>query len=84
MLAYEHNFYTGFSSGFGFDALGVALLAGGSPWGVLPAAFAFGALAKGTTSVQTLGVPSGLSGVLLAVLIIVFAAFRYRKAVRHD
>lgn len=84
MLAYEHNFYTGFSSGFGFDALGVALLAGGSPWGVLPAAFAFGALAKGTTSIQTLGVPSGMSGVLLAVLIIVFAAFRYRRAVKHD
>jgi hypothetical protein len=50
----------------------------------LPAAFTFGALAKGTTSVQTLGVPSGMSGVLLAVLIIVFAAFRYRRGASHD
>ena len=84
MLAYEHNFYTGFSSGFGFDALGVALLAGVSAWGVVPAAFAFGALAKGTTSIQAIGVPKGLSGILLAVLIIVFAAIRYRKEGAHD
>jgi simple sugar transport system permease protein len=84
MLAYEHNFYAGFSSGFGFDALGVALLAGGSAWGVVPAAFGFGILAKGTTSIQVLGVPKGLSGILLAALIIVFAAYRYRKERSHD
>jgi simple sugar transport system permease protein len=84
VLAYEHNFYAGFSSGFGFDALGVALLAGASAWGVLPAAFAFGALAKGTTSLQALGVPKGLSGLLLGTIIIVFAAYRYRKVKSHD
>jgi simple sugar transport system permease protein len=84
VLAYEHNFYTGFSSGFGFDALGVALLAGTSAWGVIPAAFAFGVLAKGTTTLQALGVPKGLSGLLLGTLIIVFAAFRYRRVRAHD
>jgi len=84
VLAYEHQFYDGFSSGFGFDALGVALLAGGSPWGVLPAAILFGILGTGTSSMQLLGVPKGLSGILLGLLIIVFAAYRYRKVKSHD
>jgi simple sugar transport system permease protein len=84
VLAYEHNFYVGFSSGFGFDALGVALLAGGSPWGAVPSALLFGALGKGTTSIQVLGVPKGLSGILLGVIIIVFAAYRYRRVKSHD
>ena len=84
VLAYEHRFYDGFSSGFGFDALGVALLAGSSPWGVVPSAFLFGVLSKGTTSIQILGVPKGLSGILLGLLIIVFAAYRYRRVKSHD
>jgi simple sugar transport system permease protein len=85
MLAYEHKFYVGFSSGFGFDALGVALLAGSSAWGVVPAALAFGALAKGATTLQaTLDVPKGLSGVLMACVIVVFAAYRYRRVRSHE
>ena len=84
MLAHEHSFYDGFSSGIGFDALGVALLAGGSAWGTVPSALLFGALNKGSTSLQSLGVPIGLSGVLLGVLIIVFATYRYRRVRSHD
>lgn len=84
VLAYEHRFYGYFSSGFGFDALGVALLAGSSPWGVVPSAFLFAVLSKGTTSMQTLGVPKGLSGILLGLLIIVFAAYRYRRVKSHE
>lgn len=80
VFAYEHNFFTGFSSNYGFDALGVALLAGNSPWGVVPSSLLFGALSKGTSSLQVIGVPKGLSSILLAVLIIVFAAFRYRRS----
>ena len=84
VLAHEHKFYPGFSSGYGFDALGVALLSGGSPWGVVPSALLFGALNKGTSSLQFLGVPKGLSGILLGALIIVFAAYRYRRTKSHD
>lgn len=79
VLAYEHDFFLGFSSGYGFDALGVAILAGNSPWGIVPSAFLFGVLAKGTTSIQLLGVPKGLSGILLGIIIIVVAAYRFRK-----
>ncbi|MCB8932771.1 MAG: ABC transporter permease [Fimbriimonadaceae bacterium] len=79
VLAYEGRFYSGFSPGYGFDALGVALLAGASAWGVLPAALLFGVLAKGGTAVQILGVPKGITGVVLGLLILIFAAVRYRR-----
>ena len=79
VLAHDKRFYEGISPGYGFDALGVALLAGGTPWGLIPSAILFGSLAQGTTALSIEGVPQGLNGILLAVLIIVFAAFRYRK-----
>jgi simple sugar transport system permease protein len=79
-LAYQWRFFDGFSPGYGFDALGVALLAGGSPWGIIPGALLFGVLGQGSTAVgATLGVPKGIGGVLLGLLIIVFAAVRYRE-----
>lgn len=80
VLAYEGRFYQGFSPGYGFDALGVALLAGTSPWGIVPSAFLFGALNQGSTSLGIMGVPKSISGVLLGLLIIAFAAYRYRNA----
>lgn len=80
VLAYEGRFYQGFSPGYGFDALGVALLAGSSPWGIVPSALLFGALNQGSTSLGIMGVPKSISGVLLGLLIIAFAAYRYRNA----
>lgn len=82
-LAFEYRFYAGFSPGYGFDAIGVALLAGGSAWGLLPSALLFGALSQGTTAVQILGVPKGISGVLVGMLIIAFAVVKYRKRRSH-
>lgn len=83
-LAYQHRFYSDFSSGYGFDALGVALLSGGSAWALLPSAFIFAVIAQGTTSLALFGVPKGMTGILLGVLIIVFAAFRYQKEAKRD
>jgi simple sugar transport system permease protein len=79
VLAFEGRFYANFSPGYGFDALGVALLAGGSALGTLPAAVLFGILAKGGTALQIASVPKGLTTVLLGILIFVAAAIRYRK-----
>jgi simple sugar transport system permease protein len=84
VFAHEHNFFIGFSSNYGFNALGVALLAGSSPWGVVPSSFLFGALDKGTSSLQIMGVPKGLSEIVLAIIIIVFAAYRYRRLPSHE
>lgn len=80
VLAYEGRFFSGFSPGYGFDALGVALLAGSAAAGILPAALLFGILAKGGTSIQILGVPKGITYVILGFLILVFAAVRYRRS----
>ncbi|HRI43246.1 MAG TPA: ABC transporter permease [Fimbriimonadaceae bacterium] len=79
VLAYEWRFYEGFSPGYGFDALGVALLAGATPWGLLPASVLFGLLTTSSTALAANGVPRGLNGVLLGLLIIGFAAYRYRR-----
>lgn len=79
VLAYEWRFYEGFSPGYGFDALGVALLAGATPWGLLPASVLFGLMTTGSTALAANGVPRGLNGVLLGLLIIGFAAYRYRR-----
>lgn len=84
VMAYDKRFFDGISPGYGFDALGVALLAGNSPLGIVLSGLAFAALGTGTTELSLLGVPKGLNGVLLAVLIVVFAAIRYRKEVVRD
>lgn len=84
VLAYEKRFYAGFSPGYGFDALGVALLAGTSAPALLGSGLLFGVLAKGTTALGLTGVPKGISGVLLGVLILVFAAFAFRKVVNRN
>ncbi|MBL8087882.1 MAG: ABC transporter permease [Chthonomonas sp.] len=82
VLAYEGRFYPNFSPGYGFDGLGVALLSGSSPFGLIPAALGFGVLASGGTQLSLMGIPKGVSGLLLGLLIIVFAAYRYREVNR--
>ena len=47
--------------------------------GLLPAAALFGILAQGGTFVQILGVPKGITYVLLGALILIAASLRYRK-----
>ena len=79
VLAYEGRFYEGFSPGYGFDALGVALLAGSNALGVLPASLLFGILAKGGTALQIEGVPKGITTVVLGFLILIAAVIRFRK-----
>ncbi len=83
VLGFEHRFYSNFSQGYGFDALGVALLAGGSAWGLIPSSFLFAMLSSGTSAIQLTGVPKGINGILLAILIIVFATIRYRRSQQH-
>jgi simple sugar transport system permease protein len=85
VLAFEHRFYPSVSSGYGFNALGVALLGGSSPAGLLPSAALFGVLNKGGTSIQVMdGVPKGITSVILGLLIIIAAAIRYRNTRASD
>jgi general nucleoside transport system permease protein len=81
---FEGRFYDGFSPGYGFDALGVALLSGSSPTGLIVSALFFGALNKGGTSLSILSIDKGITTVILAIVIIIFAAIRYsKKSVNH-
>ena len=82
-VAFEGRFYMGFSTGYGFDALGVAILAGGNPIGIIPSAFAYGLLQQGALAVQTLHVPPGIATLILSLLVVLFSAIRYGK-VRHS
>lgn len=80
VLAFSHRFHGNFSPGYGFDALGVALLAGQSALLLIPSALLFGVLARGGTMINALTkVPKGLTIIVVGILIIVAAAIRYRK-----
>ncbi|MBJ7602177.1 MAG: ABC transporter permease [Candidatus Dormibacteraeota bacterium] len=52
VLGVSHFMPPSFSIGYGFDAIAVALLARSNPWGILPAAFLFGAMRNGAGFMQ--------------------------------
>jgi simple sugar transport system permease protein len=80
-----------FTSGYGFDAIAVALLGQGNPIGLVLAALLFGAMQNGSTYMQfAAGVSNYIIAVLQAFIIIFVAApeiirglFRWR-AKSHD
>jgi len=82
-LAFEGRFFQGFSPGYGFDSLGVALLAGSNALIIIPMSLLFGILSKGGTSLLILGVPKGITTVITGLVILVSAAIRYRRGVTH-
>jgi general nucleoside transport system permease protein len=78
VLTHSGNFREGFSPEYGFMGIAVALLAKGKPWGVLLAALLFGALHKGTGSLdlETDRITRDLSLILQALVILAVAAER--------
>ena len=76
VLTNSGNFKIGFSPDYGFIGIAVALLARGQPLGVLAAALLFGALHKGTGSLdlETDHVTRDLSLILQALVILSVAA----------
>lgn len=78
------RFYTDFSPGYGFDALGVALLAGPLAIGVIPASLVFGALNKGGAALSIEGIPKSITVVILGVLILIAGAIRFSRGRAND
>ncbi|MDQ3808707.1 MAG: ABC transporter permease [Chloroflexota bacterium] len=71
------NFYhtAGFSVGYGFDSIAVALLGRADPIGVLPSAMLFGALAAGASRMQFLSqIPIDIIKLIQALVLIFVAA----------
>jgi simple sugar transport system permease protein len=79
-----------FSPGYGFDSIALALLGGSHPLGVVLAAFLFGTLRSGATSMQSLAqVPIDIITVIQALVIFFIAApeiirWLYRVRAQRD
>jgi len=88
VLGVAHYMPPSFSTGYGFDAIAVALLARSNPWAMLPAAFLFGALSSGSRFMQfQTQVSADVISVVQATVIMFIAApvlfqwiFRLRRA----
>src|SRR5436305_2750612 len=76
VLGYRYRYYDGFSAGYGFTAIAVALLGRNHPVGVLLAALLFGAFLRGALFVDifTEHVSKDLVMVLQGVIILFVAA----------
>lgn len=74
VLGFHRSFIHGFSPGFGFEGIAVALLGRNHPLGVFLAALLFGALSRGGLFMDLLaGVPSDLVVVIQAIVIFFIA-----------
>jgi len=77
-----HRVFDGFSSGFGFDAIAVALLGKNSPIGITLAAILFAAFARGGTLMQAnASISSHLVEVIEALVLFVIAAETIVRAI---
>ncbi len=87
-LNYYHT--PGFSVGYGFDSIAVALLGHSHPLGLIPAALLFGGLRSGATRMQFLSqIPIDIISVIQALILIFVAApeivrFLYRLKVPRE
>ncbi|MEN8172075.1 MAG: ABC transporter permease [Chloroflexota bacterium] len=75
VLGVNHNLAVAFSSGYGFDAIALALLGKSHPVGVVLAAILFGFLRNGAIQMQlTAGIPIDIISVLQAFILAFIAA----------
>lgn len=74
VLGNYHRLYDGFSPGYGFDGIPIALLANGNPIGVIVGSILFGALRAGSINMQTkAGVPGEIISVIQGTLVTLIA-----------
>lgn len=89
VLGTDHWVGQGFSAGYGFDAIALALLGKSNPLGVVLAGLLFGILRGGATTMQSLaGVPIDIISIIQGLVIIFVAApaiirWIYRLRIAH-
>lgn len=75
VLGVDHWVGQGFSAGYGFDAIAIALLGKSHPAGVVMAALLFGFLRSGATDMQSIAsIPIDIISIIQGVVIIFIAA----------
>ena len=75
VLGVDHWVGQGFSAGYGFDSIAIALLGQSHPLGVVLAAFLWGTLRSGATNMQlTAGVPIEIISIIQGLVIVFVAA----------
>ena len=81
-LNYRHEL--GFSIGYGFDAIAIALLGKTNPYGVILAAILFGAMRNGATRMQFLTqIPIDIISVIQAYILLFVAADAIIRFIYH-
>jgi ABC-type uncharacterized transport system permease subunit len=79
----QHRLSDFFSSNYGFDAITVAMVAGGNPLGVILAGLFFGVLRTGADSAsRAAGMPASISSIIQAVALLFLVAGRSPVLVR--
>jgi simple sugar transport system permease protein len=73
VLGTYHRLYDGFSPGYGFDGIPIAMLSGGHPAGILIGSFLFGALRVGSLQMQlkagvSVEIISAIQGMLITLI----------------
>ncbi len=75
VLGVDHWVGQGFSAGYGYDAIALALLGKSHPFGVVLAALLFGFLRSGATRMQSMaGIPIDIISIIQGMVIIFIAA----------
>ena len=75
VLGVDHWVGQGFSAGYGFDAIALALLGKSHPFGVVLAALLFGFLRSGATDMQSMaGIPIDIISIIQGLIIVFIAA----------
>jgi general nucleoside transport system permease protein len=75
VLGLNHFLAGGFSAGYGFDAIALALLGKSHPLGVVLAALLFGTMRNGATRMQSIaGIPTDIISIIQALIIVFIAA----------
>jgi ABC-type uncharacterized transport system permease subunit len=75
VMGVNHNIAQGFSPGYGYDSIALALLGGGQPLGIVFSAIMFGALRNGATKMQSLaGIPIDIISIVQAFVLMFVAA----------
>lgn len=74
ILGNYHRMYDGFSPGYGFDGIPIALLTGGNPFGMIIGSILYGGLRVGSMDMQTkAGVSTDIISVIQGTLILLIA-----------